>query len=522
MAIVQQGSINTTALIVPGLYVQIVPPQNLNLNGVPSNVIGVVGTAQWGPKNTPVIVGNMQQYAANFGAIQNRLNDMGTTVAIAVQQGANSFKCVRVTDGTDFAATLTAVATCLTLTAIYTGSLGNSLVATLAAGSKANSFKLTIALPGLTPESYDNLTGTGNAFWLAVASAINNGNSLARGPSQLVTATAGVGTTAAANATYGAFTGGVDGVTTITSTVQIGTDGLTRTGMYALRGQGCSIGVLSDMTTTSAWTTVDGFGQTEGVYMIQAVAAGAVISNGTTGSVDLKTTAGLDSYSTKLLHGDWIWWLDTVNGVTRLVSPQGFAAGRLGNLSPEQSSLNKQLYGVAGSQKAGVVGSQQQTIYTQADLTALAQAGIDVIMNPSPGGAYWSLGLGHNSSSNAAIHGDNYTRMTNYIAATLNAGMGKYIGQLINSSLFNRVTSTLLNFFGNMLQQNMLALNPVDNSLPYSAICSGANNPNSRTSLGYLQADTQVMYQAVNEEFIVNLEGGQTVQVVKTKTTQIS
>ena len=34
MPIVQQGSINTTALIVPDLYVQIVPPQNLVINGV--------------------------------------------------------------------------------------------------------------------------------------------------------------------------------------------------------------------------------------------------------------------------------------------------------------------------------------------------------------------------------------------------------------------------------------------------------------------------------------------------------
>ena len=49
MPIVQQGSINTTALVVPDLYVQIVPPQNLVLNGVPTNVVGVVGTASWGP-----------------------------------------------------------------------------------------------------------------------------------------------------------------------------------------------------------------------------------------------------------------------------------------------------------------------------------------------------------------------------------------------------------------------------------------------------------------------------------------
>ena len=42
MPIVQQGSINTTALVVPDLYVQIVPPQNLVLNGVPTNVVGIV------------------------------------------------------------------------------------------------------------------------------------------------------------------------------------------------------------------------------------------------------------------------------------------------------------------------------------------------------------------------------------------------------------------------------------------------------------------------------------------------
>ena len=55
----------------------------------------------------------------------------------------------------------------------------------------------------------------------------------------------------------------------------------------------------------------------------------------------------------------------------RLVSPQGFAAGRLANLSPEQSSLNKQLYGVIGSQKSGLPGSGQTTSYSSADLAAL-------------------------------------------------------------------------------------------------------------------------------------------------------
>ena len=54
MPIVQQGSINTTALVVPDLYVQIVPPQNLLLNGVPTDIVGVVGSASWGPVGQPV------------------------------------------------------------------------------------------------------------------------------------------------------------------------------------------------------------------------------------------------------------------------------------------------------------------------------------------------------------------------------------------------------------------------------------------------------------------------------------
>ena len=104
MPIVQQGSINTTALVVPDLYVQIVPPQNLVLNGVPTNVVGVVGTASWGPVGQPVIVATMSDYAQTFGPIVARKYDMGTQVATAVQQGAQNFRCVRVTDGTDTAA----------------------------------------------------------------------------------------------------------------------------------------------------------------------------------------------------------------------------------------------------------------------------------------------------------------------------------------------------------------------------------------------------------------------------------
>ena len=89
--------------------------------------------------------------------------------------------------------------------------------------------------------------------------------------------------------------------------------------------------------------------------------------------------------------------------------------------------------------------------------------------------------------------------------------MGQYVGQVINAMLFQRIRSTQLSFLQNLLSQGILG--STDGSLPFSVICDTSNNPNSRTNLGYVQSDAQIQYQAINEKFIVNLEGGQTVQV---------
>jgi phage tail sheath protein FI len=509
MPIVQQGSINTTALVVPDLYVQIVPPQNLLLNGVPTDILGVVGSASWGPVGAPVIVATMADYATAFGPLVARKYDMGTHVATAVQQGAQNFRCVRVTDGTDTAAKLTLPNTAFTFTALYTGSLGNALSVMLGAGSQAGTWRLSVSLPGLVPETFDNIAGSGVTFWQNLAAAVNTGQGPQRGPSALVTAAAN-GTLVAPVAGLYAFasgTPGTDGAAEVTATVLVGSDLTPRKGMYALRGQGCGIALLADGDDPTQWTTQAQFGLSEGIYMILTGPAGDNIAN----AVATKQSAGLDSYACKLMFGDWVWWNDPVNGTLRVVSPQGFVAGRLANLSPEQSSLNKPLYSVVGTQLSGAAGSGTSTTYAAADLGVLFQAGIDVIANPQPGGAFWGVRGGFNSSSNTAIDGDNYTRLTNYIAATLASGMGQYVGQVVNADLFRRIRATQLSFLQNMLSQGMLG--STNGSLPFSVICDTSNNPPSRTGLGYVQSDAQVLYQAINEFFIVNIEGGQTVQV---------
>jgi len=509
MPIFQQGNLNTTALVVPDLYVQIVPPQNLVLNGVPTNVLGVVGSAPWGPVNQPVIVATMADYAGSFGPIIARQYDMGTQVATAVQQGAQNFRCVRVTDGTDTAAQVTVPNTTFIFTGLYTGSLGNQVTLALNPGSQANTWRLTVVLPGLQPEVYDNLAGAGATFWTNLANAVNQGQGPQRGSSQLVIASTGgtIAPPAPFAITLGGTTAGSDGAADVAASSLVGSDIPPRAGMYALRGQGCGIALLADSDDATQWLTQAAFGLQEGVYMILTGPPGDTIQN----AISVKAQAGLDSYAAKLMFGDWLWWADQVNNVVRLVSPQGFAAGRLANLSPEQSSLNKQLYSVIGSQKSGTPGSGQTTSYSAADLAVLIGAGIDVITNPQPGGAYWGVRAGHNSSSNLAINGDNYTRLTNYIAETLAAGMGQFVGQLINTTLFQQIRATQLAFLQNMFNEGILG--STDGTLPFSVICDNSNNPTSRTGLGYVQSDAQVQYQSINEKFIVNIEGGQTVVV---------
>jgi phage tail sheath protein FI len=513
MPIVQQGSINTTALVVPDLFVQIVPPQTYLLNGVPTNVIGVVGTASWGPTNTPTIIGNMAMYAQTFGPIMARKYDAGTQVATAVQQGAQNFIVVRVTDGSDAAASIIVQTNCITFTALYSGSLGNSISVTIGTGSKTGTYSVVVALTGVAIEKFDNISGSGATLWSNMAAAINTGVGQLRNASNLIVATAGGGT---ANPTLTNYTlsGGSDGVNSISASTLVGLDTVPRKGMYCLRNQQVSVGVLADADDSTQWGVIDGFGLSEGIFMQQVLPSGTSISS----AVTAKQGAGIDSYATKMLHGDWVWWQDNTNNVIRLVSPQGFSAGRYANLSPEQSGLNKPLYGIIGTQKTGI-NPLANTSYSSAELQTLFLGGLDVLTNPGAGGLnIFTMRDGNNSSSNAAINGDNYTRMTNYIAATLAAGMGVYVGRTITKDLFRQVRATLLAYLTGMMQQGMLG--STDGTLPFSVVCDVTNNPPSRTALDYLQADVSVRYLGIAKYFICNIQGGQTVVIQQPNATQ--
>jgi len=500
MPLSQAGALNLAALTVPGVYTQIVPPNPSFINGVPTNIMGVVGTASWGPVDSAVIVGGV---SALFGPINPRLNDLQTAVSVAVQQGANNFACVRVTDGTDTAATIIAQANCVTFTSKYTGTFGNNIAVTVAPGQKVGTFQVTVAAPGLTPESFQNIGFglSGNALWLAIAAAINNGNSAIRGPSNIIVATAGVGTTAPASASY-TLAGGTDGVTTITTSVMVGQNTRPYSGMFALQNSGASVIVLADLTDETSFPTQIVYGLANGAYMVGATPSGDTIAN----AVSTKASTGVDSYALKLQFGDWEYWLDTANNQTRLVSPQGSVGGKLTALSPQNPTLNAQLNGYIGTQKTIL---QQQ--YAFADLQQLVGAGIDVVANPSPGGKYFSNQFGVNSSSNPLINSDSYTRVTNFVALTLNTGMGQFAGQLDDPTVQDSALAVIDQFLDTLEDEGIIG--NANGTTPYSVSLGPPINPGA--ALATLAINVQVDYLGVIAFLVINLQGGvaQPVQV---------
>lgn len=507
MSIYGAGLLNLTAQIVPDLLVVVQNPDVAPLNGVATGILGVVGTAQWGPVNSPVAIGPMADYSRQFGAIQARKYDMGTIVATAVKQRAAAFRCVRVTDGTDAAATIVVLTNCITFTSKYSGTLANGDQVRVEPGSATGTFRVTVLRAGRAPEVFDNIGAglTGNAIWVAMANAINQGQSGLRGPSDLIVATAGVGVTAPSTATY-VLAGGTDGAGVAASDL-IGVDtSNARKGMYALRGSGASIAALADCDTSSTWTTQVAFGVAEGIEMVGVASAGIAIANGTTGTVDVKATAGIDNPAFKLCHGDWCYWNDPVNNVTRLVSPQGFIAGAMAARSPEVSILNKELFDIAGTQK-----SAANQVYSKAELELFGANGIEVITNPVPGGAYFGARFGRNSSSDPGRRQDTYTRITNYIAATLNAGMGRFVGQNQTADLRREAKATLDAFLEALQFTGMIG--NAEGTRAFTVTLDETNNPSNRVKLGYMQADVRVQYLSVVEYFIVNLQGGQTVTI---------
>lgn len=175
--IVPAGSINLVALSDPDLYMQILQPPSF-VKGVPTDVIGVVGTASWGPVGVPTHIGSGQEAQLAFGPISNLSLfdqfDLATDLYLAFGQAVSNATlegfAARVTDGTDTPSTvaLTGAATATPATATISGTItvGDGLQLTLTSSG----------VPG-SPIVVSYTTRAGDTLALAataLAAAVNN------------------------------------------------------------------------------------------------------------------------------------------------------------------------------------------------------------------------------------------------------------------------------------------------------------------------------------------------------------
>lgn len=352
--------------------------------------------------------------------------------------------------------------------------------------------------------------GTGGSIaltvsvWLNLVNAVNNGQTGLRGPSQNCIATIGTSVNAPDLTKTYALSGGTDGAGGVSDTTLVGADGLTRTGMYALRKSGAQVGNLIDCQTSTTWAAQLAFGLQEGIYFHGANPPGTSVTN----SAAALSTAGVDGYGFACLVGDWAYWQDNVNGVNRMVSPATFSSARQAATSPEQSILNAPLGGIIATQR-----SQQNQPYSDAEIALAATSRLEVITNPAPAGSIFAARTGRNASSNSATNGDNYTRMTNYIAFTIASAFGYVVGKTQTLNLRRNVKGSMDAFFANLQANNMIGNVNAPTKPGWSVQIDANNNPISQVALGYMVATVAVTYLSIVRQFIVNVQGGQTVTV---------
>lgn len=638
--IVGAGSLSVPSLQADDAYIQVIAPPNF-ITGVPVDVIGVVGTASWGPVGIPQHMGSGQDAVQNFGQMSavslTDPHDLPTDLYLAFGQSQSQATlegwAVRVSDGTDVAAsgsitvgtdatpatatitgsltvgdalqliatssgvvgspvtvtyttraadTVTTMAAGLvtavntnaqlvaagvfassalgvvtlywpstisptivwtksvggsateaiaigtgstgaggvTLTALYTGTLGNGCTATVTAGSGSNTWNVALAPPTGIPELFVGLPGAN--FTTALVNAINIGQNAARGPSNNFRAAAvlpGVGAPAAGVTT---FSGGTDGRLGVTTALLLGSSTASPpTGLFALGNLFPAVGIhwIAGLTDPVAPATQLTFNQSYGSSSFCPFVSGLSVAAAVTAA---NTTAVADP--SVLFVKDWIYFFDTINGVQRLVPASPVLGGMWATLGPQQSPGNKPVNLVIGTERfSPQIGS---TPYNVSDIGLLEQAGIMNITNPIPRGRIFGSRHGQSSSLLAATKPAEYWRMTMYIARSAAAFIGLYVDEEQSQqpddplrAAFKLQSNQFLQFLFSQGQIDNFLVTCTFSTSPSATPGLGMNTPSS-VSQHYMFALWQVTYLSSVRFFVLSLQGGTTVVEVAGQLTQ--
>jgi uncharacterized protein len=527
-------------LSVPGVYVDVQPPQQSISPNVATALNGFVGGANWGPVNQPVETSDASSILATWG------NDTASTHSLVLEllnalTEDGSAVSVRQTDGSDAAATITmpdtASGTVLVLTAKYTGSLpnGNAALGITAAqcridlisGTPSVSpvYRITIFFPGQPPEVFNNILGytpgqpTGpynSATFKANALAAINGTAQNSVGSQFWVATAGSSTVSPLTATLESASGGADGTASLSITELVGQDSSAgaRTGMYALRGTGffhfaiAAMGIASGDLASVA--TVSAFVQSEG-----AALGFCTVPKGTSDSAayGLRLSNAIVDDNMVIVK-DFILIVDPVQQTQRYVSPLGKAMGIIGLLSPEISPID-QPYNTTGNSAAYVIGTEQSAIgpRSNSELAALIANGLIAITNQMAldNGAFGIFddvcSSGDPNSNDGSGTYIPVQRMNTYLAQAIVQLLGQFVGKNQSVSPRDPLRAAIRATINNFLSQ--LAPNGgVQRIDTFNVTCDLTNNSPTSIAQGFCYVQVLVRFLGVARIIYVELQGG--------------
>lgn len=363
-----------------------------------------------------------------------------------------------------------------------------------------------IVLTGGSPTVAGSLTAV-VSFWAALAYALANGTTQT-GPSKLIIFTPGTSTAVPVTGTAYSFSGGTDGAAGVTEAELLGQDTAPRTGMYALRSSGFDAFTICDLVDETTWATQYAFAQSEAGLAVVADTEGDSIEQ----AVSDRSGAGVDSSYIWIIDGDYPTFYDTQLGYSRIINPCAIALGLLGNLSPEQSPINKELPAVIAT-----ISSQSGIIIADADESVAQNGGIDLIgQSVDLAEDYFSFLTGRNASSNSAANGVEYTRLTNFLVKLLEQNGKSVVGRL-QSIQVNDPTRAAADATISSALQALASPNAGSNGYgmidAFSTQCDLNNNPPNLQAMGFLFLYVKVRYLNVVRYFVVQLSGGGNVTV---------
>ena len=322
--------------IVPGIQIDESDVGTRVTNQVSLSTIGIVGTFQRGPVNTPITIGDDVSLATVFGDDADGLTGWKSFVG-AYKQGANDFRIVRVV-GTGAAAGKVTMkdgqatsADSVIISANSVGDWGNSVK--IGVVNHTDTFDLCVKYGGVT-ETFKSLT-------LDTLPSIS---------SNYVVVAKVEGASAIPKATDAdvALAGGSDG-STPGDTDYIGKyDSTTgkRTGLYSLEAEQVGIVLCAQQHSKDIHVAMLTFCKACGLDEGRRV---AILNTDKGLSVDSASavTTALDS-DRGIMAYPWV----KPELATDFVAPDGYYAGRLATLNIHESPSNKQIIGITATEHA--------------------------------------------------------------------------------------------------------------------------------------------------------------------------